>query len=93
MRQFLIKKFGSKWKFLDRRFSENISEKKKYAWFKDQYFNPYETKHTFFETINWFKESNIEYINSIPFSFVSSEKLFEKKLFQKNLKYFNRNYL
>ena len=79
IRQYLIKKFGEKLKFIDKRFSENISEKKKYAWFKDQYYNPHETKHTYFEIINWFKKNNIEFINSIPFNFDINDKLFNKK--------------
>ena len=79
IRQFFIKKFGDKLKFIDKRFSENISEQKKYAWFKDQYYNPHETKHTYFEIINWFKKNNIEFINSIPFNFDINDKLFNKK--------------
>jgi ubiquinone/menaquinone biosynthesis C-methylase UbiE len=80
IRQYFIKIFGEKLKFIDKRFSENISEKKKYAWFKDQYHNPHETKHTYFEIINWFKKNNIEFINSIPFNFNINDKIFNKKL-------------
>ena len=79
IRQKLIKIFGEKTKFIDPRFSESISFKKKYAWFQDQYNNPYETKHTYFEIIKWFKENNIEFLNSIPFNHDSKEKLFIKK--------------
>ena len=79
IRQFLIKIFGSKIRFIDKRFSENISDDKKYAWFKDQYHNPYETKHTYHEIINWFKENKIEFINSIPFNFNMNDKIFYKK--------------
>ena len=80
IRQYIFKKLGDKLKFIDKRFSENISEKKKYAWLKDQYFNPYETKHTYFEIINWFEKNNIEFINSIPFNFDINGKIFKKKL-------------
>lgn len=79
IRQFLIKRFGEKIKFIDKRFSENLSEKKKYAWFKDQYYNPFETKHTYNEVLNWFNENNIEYINSIPFTFDLNDEIFKKK--------------
>ena len=79
IRQFLIKTFGEKMKFIDKRFSENLSERKKYAWFKDQYYNPYETKHTYNEVINWFKENDIEFINSIPFNFNLKDKITIKK--------------
>ena len=79
IRQRLIKIFGEKIKFIDRRFSENLSERKKYAWFKDQYNNPHETKHSYHEVIKWFKKNNIEFINSIPFNFDINEKIFNKK--------------
>ncbi len=79
IRQYLIKKFGTKMKFIDKRFSENISDNKKYAWFKDQYQNPHETKHTYHEIINWFMKNNIKFINSIPFNFDSNDKIFNKK--------------
>jgi len=79
IRQRLIKIFGEKIKFIDRRFSENLSERKKYAWFKDQYNNPHETKHSYNEVIQWFKKNNIEFINSIPFNFDINEKIFNRK--------------
>ena len=37
IRQSLIKYFGDSFKFLDKRFREKISDKKKYAWFLDPY--------------------------------------------------------
>lgn len=86
LRQLMIKFFGSNMKFLDKRFSENISDKKKYAWFLDQYKNPSETTHTLLEVIEWFNECGIEFISSIPFNFHNDNKLFEKKLMQSNLK-------
>ena len=79
IRQKLIKIFGEKIKFIDKRFSENLSDKKKYAWFKDQYKNPYETKHSYHEVINWFNENNIDFINSIPFNFDINDNIFNKK--------------
>ena len=79
IRQFLIKIFGEKLKFIDKRFSENLSDKKKYAWFKDQYNNPHETKHSYNEVINWFNENDIEFLNSIPFNFNLNDKIFLKK--------------
>ena len=79
IRQFLIKIFGEKIKHIDRRFSENLSDKKKYAWFKDQYNNPHETKHSYNEVIDWFNQNNIEFVNSIPFNFEVNDRLFSKK--------------
>tara|TARA_B110000444_G_scaffold227703_1_gene232997 strand:+ start:1175 stop:2122 length:948 start_codon:yes stop_codon:yes gene_type:complete len=87
LRQFLIKTFGDKTKnFIDKRFQKNISNKKKYAWFKDQYQNPFETKHTFPEVHNWFMENDIEFINSIPFHFKEKDKIFAKQKTKNNTK-------
>lgn len=81
MRQILIKLFGKKISYyLDKRFSKNISEKKKYAWLKDQYQNPHEKKHTFFEVLKWFNSNNIEFLNSVPFHFKPDSKIFSKQI-------------
>ena len=79
IRQSLIKNFGDSFKFLDKRFREKISNKKKYAWFLDQYKNPSETTHTYHEVLNWFKVENIEFLSSIPFDFNPENKLFQKR--------------
>ena len=79
IRQSLIKNFGDSFKFLDKRFREKISDKKKYAWFLDQYKNPSETTHTYLEVLNWFKVENIEFLSSIPFDFNPENKLFQKR--------------
>ena len=79
IRQSLIKIFGDSFKFLDKRFREKISDKKKYAWFLDQYKNPSETTHTYLEVLNWFKDENIEFLSSIPFDFNPENKLFQKR--------------
>ncbi len=79
IRQSLIKNFGDSFKFLDKRFREKISYKKKYAWFLDQYKNPSETTHTYLEVLNWFKVENIEFLSSIPFDFNPENKLFQKR--------------
>ena len=79
IRQSLIKNFGDSFKFLDKRLREKISDKKKYAWFLDQYKNPSETTHTYLEVLNWFKVENIEFLSSIPFDFNPENKLFQKR--------------
>ena len=79
IRQSSIKNFGDSFKFLDKRFREKISDKKKYAWFLDQYKNPSETTHTYLEVLNWFKDENIEFLSSIPFDFNPENKLFQKR--------------
>lgn len=73
-RQFVIRNFGEKFKFLDKRnIDNNISKEKRFAWLKDQYKNPHETSHTLKEVLSWFDKNNIEYISSIPFENVSSD--------------------
>ena len=42
------------------------SEKKINSWIRDQYEHPVESLHTLDEVLSWFKNNNIEYINSIP---------------------------
>lgn len=43
-----------------------LSQSEKKAWINDQYFHPIESLHTLDEVLLWFKDNNIEYINSIP---------------------------
>ena len=87
-RQFLIRIFGDNFKFLDRRFRENISKEKKYAWFLDQYKNPFEKSFTLSEVLNWFKKNKIEYVSSVPFDFSADDKLFERKKIKNNTELF-----
>ena len=84
IRQFFIKIFGDKLKFLDKNTQDpNFSKQQRFAWFMDQYKNPKESSHTFNEVLNWFSDANIDFISSIPFSFPQNS-IFEKKLFSKN---------
>lgn len=88
IRQFLFPYLGEKLKFLDRRFKENISDKKKYAWFLDQYNNPHETVHTYREVLGWFEEENIEFLSSLPFDFDQNKDLFNKRKTRKGASLF-----
>ncbi len=82
-RQFIIKHLGDRFNFLDKRsIDKNLSSRKKYAWFNDQFKNPKESSHTYNEILNWFNKSGIEFISSIPFSY--DNDLIEKNLFTKN---------
>jgi SAM-dependent methyltransferase len=93
IRQSLTKILGKNFvKIIDRRLTENISEKKKYAWLLDQYYNPSKTKHNFFQVLDWFKENKIEYISSIPFDFDANKKIFEKKKISNKLSYFIKEF-
>ena len=93
IRQKLIHIFGDKLKFLDKRFSENIPEKQKYAWFLDQYKNPSETTHTVSEVMKWFKKNNIQYLSSLPINFNLDDKLFEKKEIESGFNSFFEEFL
>lgn len=85
IRQFLIKHLGDGLKILDKKnVDKNLSEEKKYAWFNDQYKNPKESTHTYFEILKWFDETGIEFISSIPFSYPNN--LIENNLFVKQKK-------
>lgn len=79
IRQKIIGKFGKGFNFLDSFFSKDISESKKKAWFMDQYQNPHESSHTAREVINWFEESDFEYVSSIPFDFSEKEPILRKQ--------------
>jgi ubiquinone/menaquinone biosynthesis C-methylase UbiE len=80
-RQKIFKSSNNRFKFLDKRnVSKNLSDSKKYAWYRDQYQNPKEFSYNFFEIIDWFKENNIEYLSSIPFhNFSLYTNLFKKQ--------------
>lgn len=41
-------------------------ERKAEIWIKDQYYNPHETWHSIGEVMGWFKENNLDYINTSP---------------------------
>ena len=68
IRKYLGKIFGIKIiKYLDptlKKLKLNQDEKK--SWINDQYFHPIESLHTLDEVLEWFKNNNIQYIDSIP---------------------------
>ena len=75
---------GDRFKFLDARTRQaGIGERKRQAWFMDQYKNPHESKHTIEEVLGWFDQAGVEFINSIPKCVPSGspaeDKLFEPK--------------
>jgi SAM-dependent methyltransferase len=41
-------------------------ERKADIWIKDQYYNPHETWHSIDEVLGWFKDNDIEYLNTSP---------------------------
>ena len=67
LRKFIFRITNDKFQFMDPRLRiKGISQKKKNAWFNDQYKNPHESKHTIGEVLGWFERTGFEYINSIP---------------------------
>ena len=80
-RRGLFRLFGDGLQFLDPQVrGRSANEKRKQAWFLDQYKNPHESKHTYGEVLQWFEAAGFDYINSIPkangAAFSSEEKLF-----------------
>ncbi len=69
--------------FLDRRATnKDISQAKRNSWFKDQYRNPHESKHTVGEILHWLDSTKFTFIKSIPKtvpfeSIDESERLFK----------------
>jgi SAM-dependent methyltransferase len=79
-RRGLFRVFGDRLQNLDPQIRGRAAERRKQAWFMDQYRNPHESKHTYGEVLGWFKAAGFEYLNSIPKAngeaFSPDEKLF-----------------
>lgn len=83
-RQHIFRLTGGKWKEkLDSHLAEpSMNERKKQAWFQDQYQHPCERKHTFGEVLHWFNEVGFDFMSGIPAtslfdSFGEGTKLFQ----------------
>ena len=69
IRGFLYKFFGKKYLLTFDpvlRKIDKLSIKKIDAWIKDQYVHPVERSHSFDEILDWFKKTNINFVNSYP---------------------------
>src|SRR5262245_58509571 len=82
----LIEVFGDRMAALDSRLRGNALNTGRWAaWFRDQYKHPHESKHSMDEVLRWFKESNVEFVSSIPSigdtEFDDEEPLFENHSF------------
>jgi len=69
IRKYLYKLFGKRYLLLFDPVLRKInkdSSKKIYSWIRDQYMHPVERSHTFDDVLNWFDESNVEFVNSYP---------------------------
>ena len=60
-----------------------VSDEERKSWIQDKYFHPIESLHTLDEVLKWFKDNNIEYINSIPSSDFEFSQNYDE-LFKKN---------
>ena len=82
LKRMLFKLTGGRLKFIDHRMRERqASQRRKTAWFMDQFRHPHESKHTLGEVLGWFDKGGVEFLNSIPkakagAAFASEEALF-----------------
>ena len=79
MKQKISPYVGENIRFFDKTLREMKSAGKKFAWQQDQFFNPHETSHTLKEILGWFDENKIDFINSLPFNYKDTDKIFEKQ--------------
>jgi len=85
IRRFIFKISGNRFQFLDSYLRDkNLGNRKRRAWFMDQYKNPHETKQTIGEVLSWFDRTGFEFINSIPKSTAFEPFAPQEKLFQAN---------
>lgn len=67
LRRWIFRLTHEKFKSIDFYMRQkSLGEEKKRIWFMDQYKNPHEDKFKVDDVISWFRQNNIEYINSIP---------------------------
>ena len=67
--------------FLDSRLrGTNLSKTRKDAWFQDQYNHPHESKHTVGQVLEWFDQTEFDFVNGVPKvtgdQFTKDEQLF-----------------
>jgi SAM-dependent methyltransferase len=84
LRRFMFRITGNRFKTLDSHASDpSISHAKREAWFRDQYQNPHESKHTLTEVLQWLRKNDLVFVKCIPKAylpgrFTEYERLFEK---------------
>ncbi len=61
----------------------DVGDTKKHAWFMDQYKNPHETTHTMGEVLKWFDSTGVEFVTSIPDSYIPIDEYCNPHLFSK----------
>lgn len=66
LRRFIFRVTGDRFKFFDRSLAKKGNVGREQAWFKDQYKNPHESKHTVEEVLGWLKDTGFDFVKSIP---------------------------
>ena len=85
LRRFVFRLTGDRLKSLDPRLRKpSLGDVRKMTWFKDQYKNPHESKHTIGEVQKWFRKTGFDFVNAIPHAvafdkFSATEELFEAR--------------
>jgi SAM-dependent methyltransferase len=64
VRSKFIRLFGPKIDDVVRKQHKNITKAE--TWIRDQYFNPHETWHSIGETMDWFEQNGVEFLNCVP---------------------------
>jgi len=83
LRRRLFRLTGSGLSCLDPRLRKsNLSGVRRSTWFKDQYQNPHESKHTVSELLKWLKHADLQFIKSIPKTRILSHFSENEELFQ-----------
>lgn len=84
-RRFIFKTFRNRFQFLDPRLKDGgLSDVRKKTWFRDQYRNPHESKHTIGEVLCWFDCCGFQFMNAIPKAVAFESFSPEERLFAKN---------
>ena len=79
IKQQIAKLVGKNIFILDKTSLKIDTKEKRESWVVDQFFNPHETLHSPIETLKWFDEEGIEFINLIPHLDKDDLPLFKKR--------------
>lgn len=79
IKQKIAKVIGKKIFILDQNALKIKSKDKRNAWVTDQFLNPHETLHTPKETLKWFEEEDVDFVNLIPHCDNQEIDIFQKR--------------
>jgi len=87
IRRIVFKLSGDRLKSLDPYLRETtVGERKKLAWFRDQYDNPHESQHTVGEVLRWFDKTGFDFVNSVPKLKLFDTASAQERIFKSNPK-------